>query len=283
MTLYALAVPTGIAPIRADRYIEKALPALPGWALREAFSRRDVKADGVRIKPDTLLTGGESLRVYTQAAEKAPLAIVYEDENILLLDKPEGVSVHEDHGVGTTMLELARQYAGSDKLNLCHRLDNKTSGLLLLSKNVEAEAVLREAFQSRAMEKTYTCLLKGTPKQHEAVCEAYLIKNAETARVRVITKQTPGAFKIVTGYRVLEAGDICRAQVDLLTGRTHQIRAHMAFLGHPILGDDVYGDRAFNKQKKAGRLMLCASRLTFHVEGSLAYLDGKSFSITVPF
>ena len=283
MKLYELDVSNDILPVRADKYLKRALPELPERALREAFSRKDVKMNTVRIKADTLIVPGAKMQVYTVFEEQAGLDIVYEDENILLINKQQGISVHADDGAGATVLEMAQKYLKTEQVFLCHRLDNKTCGLLLLCKDAESEQILREAFFERTMEKEYTCLVKGTPKPGEAVKEAYLLKNAGEKKVRVITKGTPGALKITTGYEVLESGVVSRLKVDLITGRTHQIRAHLAFLGHPILGDDVYGDRAFNKAQKAKRLMLCANRLTFHTKGKLAYLEGRSFSIEVPF
>jgi len=283
MKLYELTVLENVLPMRADKYLKKALPELPETAVREAFSRKDVKMNGVRIKADTQVVPNAVIQVYTAYEKKETLKIVHEDENILLLDKPRGISVHADEGGGVTILEMAQNYLKGETVFLCHRLDNKTSGLLLLCKDAESESLLREAFYDRTMGKEYTCLVKGILKPNAAVKEAYLIKNAAESKVRVITKATPEAQKIITGYRVLEEGAVSRVQVELITGRTHQIRAHMAFLGHPILGDDLYGDRAFNKAQKAKRLMLCASRLTFHVGGKLSYLEGKSFAIEVPF
>ncbi len=283
MTLYELLIPDELEPMRLEKYLKKALPELPATALREAFSRKDVKQNGSRVKADAMTQPGAKVQVYTAFGGEPPLKVVHEDDNLLLVDKPQGISVHEDDGVGVTMLDLAKKYLATEKVFLCHRLDNKTCGLLLFAKNEQAESLLREAFFERTMEKEYACLVKGTPKPEAAVKEAFLLKNAQEGKVRVITKGTPGTQKIVTGYEVVAPGEVSRLKVSLITGRTHQIRAHLAFLGHPILGDDLYGDRAFNKAQKAKRLMLCASRLTFHVEGCLSYMEGKAFEIKVPF
>ena len=150
----------------------------------------------------------------------------------------------------------------------------------------ENQAALDQAFRERTLKKEYTCLVRGEMRPPEKVCRAYLIKNARVGRVRVISHETPGARPIVTAYRTLSReGELSRLQVDLLTGRTHQIRAHLAYLAHPILGDDVYGDRAVNRRlKSVGRLKLCASSLTLHFQdGPLAALDGRCFEIQPPF
>ena len=128
--------------------------------------------------------------------------------------------------------------------------------------------------------------IRGTQFRQWAngVLKAYLIKDAARATVRVITHETPGALPIETKYETLAFdGTLSRLQVTLLTGRTHQIRAHMAFLSHPLLGDDKYGDRNFNKRMKTTALHLCAVRLTLHLSVCLSYLDGRTFSIQPPF
>ena len=120
-------------------------------------------------------------------------------------------------------------------------------------------------------------------KPPQAVCKAWLIKDARKARVRITDHPEPDAKPIVTGYETLESGSVSRLRVHLMTGRTHQIRAHLAALGHPILGDDLYGDRDFNRREKARSLKLCAVSLKFDTKGRLPQLDGKEFSVIPPF
>ena len=134
------------------------------------------------------------------------------------------------------------------------------------------------------MDKRYICLVRGMMKPPAATCKAYLLKDAKAARVSIHDDAVRGARPIITEYETLESGPISRLLVHLVTGRTHQIRAHMAALGHPLLGDDVYGDRAFNRQQKVqGRLCLCAARLTIQTGGELPQLDGRTFTIECPF
>ena len=139
------------------------------------------------------------------------------------------------------------------------------------------------AFRERTLDKRYTCLVRGIMKPPEATCRAWLRKDAEAARVWIQDAPGEGARPIVTAYETLESGPVSRLRVHLITGRTHQIRAHMAALGHPLLGDDLYGDRAFNRQHRARRLMLCATSLTLDTQGELPQLDGRRFEVKCPF
>ncbi len=269
---------------RLGAYVQKCLPLLPAHVVRSAFENRDVKMDGQRVRPEDAVRPGAEMQLFTPFA--AALPVVYEDERVVLINKPAGLCV-EDENAGMTVLSMMRRRAGEAYIpRLCHRLDTQTCGLMILAKDDESQAALDHAFRERTLKKEYTCLVRGEMRPPEKVCRAYLIKNARVGRVRVISHETPGARPIVTAYRTLSReGELSRLQVDLLTGRTHQIRAHLAYLSHPILGDDVYGDRAFNRRlKSVGRLKLCASSLTLRFQdGPLAGLDGRCFEIQPPF
>lgn len=289
MAVLEVIIPNDLPPMRLDKYLMRVLPGLPAWAIREAFSRRDVKMDGQRVKADAQTRPGAQVLVYGVREEaELPLQVVYEDEHILLVNKPAGISVQADPGGGATMESLALAHVRKENHNAmppkaCHRLDNQTSGLLLLAKTGRVEEMLIRAFRERTIKKTYTCLVKGTPQPGEATLQAYLKKDAKAARVTIYDHPVPGALPIMTGYRVMEEGSVCRLEVDLITGRTHQIRAHLAHIGHPILGDDAYGDRAFNRAFGAKRLMLCATSVTLPGMDEIEYLSGRTFTILPPF
>ena len=226
---------------------------------------------------------------YAGAPQSAsPLAVVYEDEDVLLVNKRPGISVESDARGGVTLTDLCAEYAARNKPDsfppaACHRLDNQTCGLCLFAKNPRALEILQDVFRSRTMEKYYICLVRGIMKPPEAVCRAWLVKDACRARVRITDRPETGAKPVTTGYKVLESGPVSRLRVHLITGRTHQIRAHLAALGHPVLGDDLYGDRDFNRREKARGLKLCAVSLKLDTQGLLPQLDGREFSIDPPF
>ncbi|MBE5810297.1 MAG: RluA family pseudouridine synthase [Clostridiales bacterium] len=274
---------------RIDACIRRFLPEVPQRTVQQSFTRRDVKLDGKRVKPDVRVTHGQKVELFCMEQTTPLVDVVYEDDDVLLINKRAGVSVEPDEKGGVTLTELALKHVRQKNPDAyppkaCHRLDNQTCGLTLFAKNERAEAILTRAFKERSMDKRYICLVRGMMKPPAATCKAYLVKDAKAARVTIHDDMVKGARPIITEYETLEAGPISRLLVHLVTGRTHQIRAHMAALGHPLLGDDVYGDRAFNRQQKVqGRLCLCAARLTLETGGELPQLDGKTFSVKCPF
>ena len=288
MACYEIKVTPAAEGQRIDACLRRFLPELPPHVLRQSFQRRDVKLDGKRVKPDARVSEGQLIQVYCMEPAAPPVDVVYEDNDVLLINKRAGVSVEPDEKGGVCLTELAHKHllmqnAAAQPPRPCHRLDNQTCGLILFAKNDRAEEILLRAFKERTMDKRYICLVRGMMKPPAATCKAFLLKDADAAKVTILDHPAPGARSIATAYETLESGPISRLRVHLLTGRTHQIRAHMAALGHPLLGDDVYGDRAFNRTQHARRLMLCAASLTLDTGGELPQLDGKTFTIDCPF
>ncbi len=283
MRVFRFDIPADAAETTVAAWLARALPLLPQHMLREAFDQRDVKMNSARVRREEKIVPGAKIVVYTAFSPSIP--IVYEDRHILLIDKPAGISAEDDGRGGMTALSVMIDRAeGAYLPRLCHRLDNQTSGLMLFAKDDESESILLAAFKERTLDKRYIALVRGEMRPPKDLREAYLVKDAQNARVRVVSHPTPGVKPIATQYETLSYHDgVSRVEVALLTGRTHQIRAHMAYMAHPILGDDVYGDRAFNKRMKATRLMLCATKLTLFTTGILQYLDGRSFEIAAPF
>ncbi len=285
MKRYTFRVPADIRETKLFALVKRMLPELPDYVIRQAFDKRDVKAGGARVGKDAWAVSGADIELYTPyAALETTVQVLYEDGNVLVVRKPAGVSCEADEKGGKTIAEWVGEWLQAKDPAaplplMCHRLDNQTEGLLLLAKGEEAQRELIRAFQQGQIHKEYACLVKGAPKPPHRTLEAYLLKDAALGRVRVISGPAHGARSIKTEYEVVEAGEVSRLRVTLYTGRTHQIRAQMAAIGHPVLGDDWYGDRAFNRRYKAKRLMLCAVALSFSIAGALEYLNAHRFVV----
>ena len=278
MYRYEVTVPQHVPRVNLAVYVRHAFSLLPESVLRSAFQARDVKMNGVRCNRDVLVQPGAIVTVFTPY--QAALPVVYEDDRILAIDKPAGVSCDTDAYGSMTAQDWAAMHAKDTYTpRLCHRLDNQTTGLLLLAKDDAAEEALKAMLAAHTGNKTYVCLVRGTPKPEKATCSAWLRKDAKHAQVQVLAHETPDAKPITTAYEVLRPGPVSLLRVTLLTGRTHQIRAHLAYLGHPVLGDDLYGDRCFNKTYGSGTLMLRSVALTLDTQGVIPKIDGKALSV----
>lgn len=270
---------------------------VPMWAIREAIKKRDVRVDGARIEGDVRVFAGQEIKVFwpksVLKAEKKELPapeIVYEDEQVMLINKPQGIASQNeddpfagDSAFTRALADLKARGKKTDHVHLCHRLDVQTGGLLLIAKTDEAYEAAVEAFTERTFKKYYTCLVKGCPARKAETMRAWLRKDAQLSRVAVTDYPARGAQEIVTGYQVMESGEYARLQVELITGRTHQIRAHLAHIGHPILGDDKYGDRMLNRSLGLKKQQLWATCMEFHANGVLSYLNGRTFTVNCPF
>lgn len=241
--------------------------AQASFCFRTLLKTREIRVNGARVSADMPLKQGDVVRYFLTPKQesRAAFSVVYEDGNVIVADKESGVN---SEAVFSALGERGETY-------FIHRLDRNTAGLLIFAKNAEAEGELLSAFRDRRVEKIYLARVVGCPKEKHAVCTAYLKKDAAASRVRVSSK--PVGEKIITEYEVLEGGETSLLRVTLHTGKTHQIRAHLAFLGCPIVGDEKYGDGAYNRAHNAVRQKLVAKRLTLHCAGALAYLDGRSF------
>ena len=238
--------------------------AQASFCFRRLLRSRDVRVNGVRVGEDVPLHAGDTVCYYMTPAEeqKSAFSVVYEDENVLVADK--------ESGVNSEAVFAQTGYLG------VHRLDRNTEGLLLLAKNGAAEEELRAAFAARRVEKIYLALVLGKMPARHAVERAFLAKDGERATVRVHGRGE--GVPIVTEYEVLEERGPCSLlKITLHTSKTHQIRAHLAYLGHPVAGDGKYGDAAFNKREHLTRQRLVAKELSLCTEGALAYLNGRRF------
>lgn len=298
---------------RADRFLSKAYPNLKSSLVCKLMRKKRIKLNGAKAEPNTILKEGDMFRFYlsdellakepiTRECDlrdiSAEISVIYEDENILLIDKPAGLVVHEDNdNTADTLINRVLSYLyrngeydpareNSFTPALVNRIDRNTSGIVIAAKNAESLRVLNQKVRDRELQKLYLCAVRGTPKAREATLTAYLKKLPDENRVLISDAPKPEYLTIKTKYRVLESNDeLSLIEVDLLTGRTHQIRAHFAHIGHALLGDGKYGDNAFNKRFGAKTQALCSYKLTFRFTtdaGLLEYLNGREFEVKSP-
>lgn len=245
--------------------------AQAAFVWRQLLKNKDVRVNGKRVGEDITLYKGDIVAYYLtpKQAEKPAYYIVYEDENILIADKESGVNSEAVYAA------LSRER----ECYFIHRLDRNTKGLLAFACNEKAEQTLLKAFKDRTAEKRYVALCFGVFPKESDVLTAYLKKDAAKSLVKIYDKPTNGAEKIVTEYKVLSILDgVSKVEVTLHTGKTHQIRAHLAHIGCPIVGDMKYGNTAKNKEINATRQCLVAKHLRFTLEEEFAYLNDKEWS-----
>lgn len=294
---------------RLDRFLAKAVPLLPASLAQKYIRIKRIKCNGARVQRDTRLKAGDVLQLYindeffdTPREDNAYLTvatpklnIVYEDDNILLVDKRPGLAVHPHDGAeyGRTLIDHIQAYLyqkrqwnprGENSFTpaLCNRIDRNTGGIVIAAKTAEALRVLNQKIKDREMDKRYLAVVEGTPKPAKGSLKGYLFKDAKKNKVFITKTPQPGSKSCQTNYVTLASRNgLSLVECELITGRTHQIRAQFAHAGHPLLGDGKYGklDKRFDRNYQA----LYSYRLTFQFQteaGALAYLNGKSFQVS---
>ncbi|HEX2927266.1 MAG TPA: RluA family pseudouridine synthase [Ruminiclostridium sp.] len=277
---------------KIDRVIRDFFPNIASGMLYKALRKKDVKVNGIRVKEDYIVSCGDKIDVYIIddyliGRNDEGFSVVYDDENLLIVNKEAGIPVHPDRNQKEATLIDKLQTLYGPNLSLCHRLDRNTSGLVITAKNNETLEVMLDKIKDREIQKYYTCIVSGKMEKQAAELVDYLEKNEKLSRVFISDEKTRNSVQIVTKYKVLKATEeLSLLEVELVTGRTHQIRAHLAYYGHPIIGDGKYGKNTENKQYNAKYQLLCASRLTFDFQTGarhLNYLNNKTISIAPPF
>ncbi len=290
---------------RLDKFVLKAVPRLPQSMMYKAIRNKRIKINGKRAEISSRLCEGDTVQMYLNdeffdsvretefMSVSSVLNIIYEDENIMLLDKKNGMVVHEDDdNTADTLINRVKRYLydkgeydpnveNSFAPALCNRLDRNTGGIVIAAKNAESLRILNQKIRDREIEKYYLCITAGVPSKRADTVTAYLEKDSASNTVKVTDRKSGTNKTIVTSYRIIrDNGSLALVEIKLGTGRTHQIRAHMAHIGCPLLGDGKYGINRINREYKVKTQALYSYRLKFAFSsesGCLEYLNGKEF------
>ncbi|MCQ2484612.1 MAG: RluA family pseudouridine synthase [Clostridia bacterium] len=295
---------------RLDKFIRKSLPNLPQSLMYKYIRLKRIKVNGKRAEISTMLKVGDKIDMYINdeffvkpetrydftGASKS-LDILYEDENIMLLNKKAGLLCHPDDKeyIDTLITRIKRylydkgEFRPDDENSftpaLVNRIDRNTGGIVIAAKNADSLRILNAQMKKRNLKKTYLCVVHGIPKPESGLLEGYLVKDEKKNLVKVLKNPCEGAKEIRTKYKVLEKdlkNNLSLVEVDLLTGRTHQIRAHFASIGHPLLGDGKYGTNKLNKEFGYKKQFLYSYKLVFALDDEaerLTYLKGRGFEV----
>ncbi len=293
---------------RLDKFLLKCIKGLPASLMYKYLRKKRIKINGKRADGADMLCEGDVITLYIpdeftadkKSAEdtlltKPNISIIFEDENIILVSKKPGQLVHDGDGDdgGNTLIRHLKSYLyqkgeydpeseHSFAPSLCNRIDRNTGGIVIADKNAATLRAVNEAIKNGETDKRYLCVVHGRLPNNSAVYEAHLFKNTKTKTVRVTDEPTRGSKPIKTGYKVIDYNktyDLSLLEVRLYTGRTHQIRAHMAHLGFPLLGEGKYGVNKEDKSLSYKHQALYSYKLSFKTDdGVLAYLRGKTFT-----
>ena len=294
---------------RLDRWLGKTLPLLPAPLAQKYIRLKRVKVNGKGSQRDVRLQVGDLLQLYINdeffdqprednaflAVSKPKLDIVYEDENLMLLNKRPGLLCHADeHEKVNTLITHIQAYLYQRKEwnprdehsfipALCNRIDRNTGGIVMAAKNAETLRILNQKIRDREIAKYYLAIIHGRMTPPQGKLEGFLLKDEDRAQVKVFSRPVPGGKSAATLYKTLKVNrGLSLVECELLTGRTHQIRAQVAAAGHPLLGDGKYGRERDNKQYGRSFQALYSYKLTFAFPtdaGLLEYLRGKTFTV----
>mgnify|MGYP003306582574 CR=1 FL=1 len=294
---------------RLDKFLLKIMPSIPESLLHRYLREKRIKVNGKKIPLNSRITENDTVELYIrdeffEKSEKnafktlnARIDIVFEDENVLLVDKTPGVIVHSDDKEDSdTLINRVLSYLykkgewNPEKENsfvpaLCNRIDRNTGGIVICAKNAETLRCINDIIKNREIEKKYLALVHGTFENKSGKISNWLLKNPDTNTVKVYHSPKSGALEAHSLYKVLKSDkkrDMSLVEVELLTGRTHQIRAQFSDMGHPLVGDGKYGINRDDKKIGYKYQALYSYKLVFHPkdrDSHLAYLAGREFTV----
>lgn len=296
---------------RLDKYLKKYLKEAPGSFIYKMLRKKNIVLNGKKADGTEKLAAGDEIKLFfaeetlekftgeavKTESEKFPvkkdLEILFEDEDLLMLNKPAGELSQKAEAKDVSMNEYALGYLQETgaiteeslkvfKPSVCNRLDRNTSGILIVAKTYQAAREFGDALQKRTVRKFYRCIVKGEVKKAETI-DGYLWKDEKTNIVQVFKEKREGASEIHTAYRPIKCENgLTLLEVHLITGRTHQIRAHLSSIGHSILGDPKYGDKKLSEKWKVKYQLLHACRLELDgFTGEFAKYNGKIITAKV--
>lgn len=294
---------------RLDKFLSKSVRGLPQSLMYKYIRTKKIKVNRARTQQNYMLCLGDTVQLFIRdeffdsperddsalSRIKPKISVVYEDENILLCNKRPGVLVHEDDAAqdNTLIMHIKAYLYGKGEYDpeseqsfapaLCNRIDRNTGGIVIAAKNAEALRCMNEKIRNDEVSKFYYCVVHGKMPKKQDTLEAYLVKDSDRNQVRIFNERVGNSKNIITKYKVIKEKDgLSLLEIELVTGRTHQIRAHMAHIGHPLVGDGKYGINREDRQRGYKYQALYAYRLVFDFadsNGFLGYLRGKEVKL----